>query len=218
MISVKFWKVLTVITVGVAGFSALFMIMDWFGYWGQGEYEFAFSISGGLILLFLVSLLVAALCWRVYRLELIIDKFKRKQVKFYPKSDDPTAAVIESLEETSLSEQQVNAHVLATPPPQSAKDYILAIHKNKVYRGNEELELSPKEFTLIKLLIESGGLCSTEEIIANVWSEEGASNNRTSQDLNQLIRRLRKKINIDGHDFIDSHPGRGYEFRQWSGQ
>lgn len=215
MISVKMLKILIGIGATISSLSILLMLMDRFGYWGQGEYEFEFSIFAGSMQLFVVSVLITALCWRIHQLELMVDKLRRKQVKFDPKPDQQKATTIESTGEINLSEQQTNSNVLITPT-QSTKNYILSIHKNKICRGNKDLKLTPKEFTLMKLLMGSGELCSIEDIIANVWPEEGNSTNRTNQDLNQLIYRLREKINIDGHDYIESHPGRGYEFRQWS--
>lgn len=80
---------------------------------------------------------------------------------------------------------------------------------HKVYRGDTEIELSPKEFSVLLYLIRNQNIVVTrEQIEANIWdfSREGSSNL-----VDVYIRYLRKKID-DGFEtkLIQTIRGAGY--------
>ncbi len=103
---------------------------------------------------------------------------------------------------------------------QSPVDYRLRIQRGKVFRGTEELQLTPQEFLLLQCLIrKEKGVCEYNHILEQVWQEETTSftpSDSSDRDrLTTLVLRLRKKITAIPHDYIRNHPGRGYEFVQW---
>jgi pSer/pThr/pTyr-binding forkhead associated (FHA) protein len=58
--------------------------------------------------------------------------------------------------------------------------------------------LSPKEFTLLAYLYKNRGqICSKEEIGATVWAEYDSSSGIYDYQIENLVRRLRTKIEID---------------------
>jgi DNA-binding winged helix-turn-helix (wHTH) protein len=99
-------------------------------------------------------------------------------------------------------------------------DYRLYIQGGKVFRGTEELQLTPQEFLLLQCLIrKEKGICEYNHILEQVWQEEATtftpSGSSDRDRLTTLVLRLRKKITAIPHDYIRNHPGRGYEFVQW---
>lgn len=103
---------------------------------------------------------------------------------------------------------------------QGPADYRLRIQGSKVFRGTEELQLTPQEFRLLECLMhEEKGICEYHHILEQVWQEEATSSiPPDSSDLDRLtalVLRLRKKITTIPYDYIKNHPGRGYEFVQW---
>jgi two-component system phosphate regulon response regulator PhoB len=74
----------------------------------------------------------------------------------------------------------------------------------------EEVKLARKEFELLAYLISHRGkICSREQILNRVWSDEVVVLNRTI-DVN--ITRLRSKIGVYG-SYIVTRSGFGYGFR-----
>ena len=73
-----------------------------------------------------------------------------------------------------------------------------------------EVKLTKKEFELLAFLIANKGkICSRDQILANVWSEEVIVLDRTI-DVN--ITRIRQKIGCYGR-YIITRPGFGYGFK-----
>ena len=73
-----------------------------------------------------------------------------------------------------------------------------------------EVKLTKKEFELLAFLIANKGkICSRDQILANVWSEEVIVLDRTI-DVN--ITRIRQKIGCYG-TYIITRPGFGYGFK-----
>ena len=78
------------------------------------------------------------------------------------------------------------------------------------YIGNEEIQLTRKEFDILVLLLSNRGtILSREQIMKRVWSEEVVVLDRTI-DVN--ITRLRKKLSIYGNHII-TRTGYGYGFK-----
>lgn len=60
----------------------------------------------------------------------------------------------------------------ATPPLLRHEDLVLDSAQHRVTRGGREIELAPKEFGVLELLLASRGRCvSAEELLARVWDE-----------------------------------------------
>lgn len=88
---------------------------------------------------------------------------------------------------------------------------------NEIVQGEESLteKLSPSEFKLLRFLVQNAGrICEKEEIIGAVWSDAKSQEGVTDQALDQIIYRLRKKIETDPNNphHIQTIKGRGYKF------
>jgi DNA-binding response OmpR family regulator len=60
----------------------------------------------------------------------------------------------------------------AIPPLLRREDLVLNSAQHRVTRGGREIELAPKEFGVLELLLASQGRCvSAEELLARVWDE-----------------------------------------------
>ncbi len=60
----------------------------------------------------------------------------------------------------------------AIPPLLRRGDLVLDSAQHRVTRGGREIELAPKEFGVLELLLASQGRCvSAEELLARVWDE-----------------------------------------------
>ena len=68
----------------------------------------------------------------------------------------------------------------------------------KAWRDDEELELSPKEFDLLALLVrEAGRVVTRERIMAEVWDENWFGSTKT---LDMHVSWLRRKLGDDADD------------------
>ncbi len=88
--------------------------------------------------------------------------------------------------------------------------------KNDIRVGDASIsdKLSPSEFKLLKFLIANKEkLCSKDEIINAIWSDNKTQEGVTDQALDQIFYRLRKKIEQDPTNphFIHTIKGKGYK-------
>ncbi|HST55221.1 MAG TPA: response regulator transcription factor [Solirubrobacteraceae bacterium] len=111
---------------------------------------------------------------------------------------------------------RVRAHLrrlsAATPdgpddPPLRAGDISLNVAARRAWRGDDELDLRPKEFDLLALLVrEAGRVVTRERIMQDVWDTEWLGSTKT---LDTHVLTLRSKL---GHDAITTLRGVGYRF------
>ncbi len=88
---------------------------------------------------------------------------------------------------------------------------------SEILKGGQEISnnLSPSEFRLLLFLIQNQGrICTKDEIINATWKDTKTKEGVTDQALDQIIYRLRKKIEIDPNHphYIQTLKGRGYKF------
>lgn len=88
---------------------------------------------------------------------------------------------------------------------------------NEILKGKENLtdKLSPLEFRLLRYLLQNEGkVVEKDEIITAVWRDTATQEGVTDQALDQIIYRLRKKIEDDPNSphHIQTIKGRGYRF------
>lgn len=96
-------------------------------------------------------------------------------------------------------------------PEQSLRyeELFLDIEKKKVTISNEEVELTKKEFEILRLLLsQPGKVFSREDILTKIWKDDVCVVDRTI-DVN--ITRLRKKLGKYGKNII-TRTGYGYSF------
>jgi DNA-binding response OmpR family regulator len=81
-----------------------------------------------------------------------------------------------------------------------------------LFKGTESIELSQKEFLILKLFLENEGkVLSRAEILAKVWGFDYYGTDRT---VDNFINKLRQKIEVDINDPIHilTMRGSGYKF------
>ncbi len=88
---------------------------------------------------------------------------------------------------------------------------------NEIKKGEENIseKLTPLEFKLLRFIMtHEGKICEKDEIIQAVWLDTKTQDGVTDQALDQIIYRLRKKIENDPNNphFIHTIKGRGYKF------
>jgi DNA-binding response OmpR family regulator len=86
----------------------------------------------------------------------------------------------------------------ATAEHLRAADVSVDVAARRAWRGDEELELSPKEFDLLALLVrEAGRVVTRERIMAEVWDENWFGSTKT---LDMHVSWLRRKLGEDAED------------------
>lgn len=82
---------------------------------------------------------------------------------------------------------------------------------HRVRRASIEVELSPREFTLLEtLLTEQGRVFSKSQLLDRVWGMEATVGSET---LDKFISLLRRKLRADGEALIQTVHGVGYVLR-----
>jgi hypothetical protein len=85
------------------------------------------------------------------------------------------------------------------------------IPPNKVLRGGQAITLTPLEFRFLNCLLEKPGkVCTYDEIIEKAYPDVKAKEGVTPQALAGLATRVRRKVNVPGHDFIKNVRDVGY--------
>ncbi|GIM27769.1 DNA-binding response regulator [Clostridium polyendosporum] len=70
--------------------------------------------------------------------------------------------------------------------------YVISKRQRTVFLGNEEIQLTNKEFELLSYLVENkNSLLSRDQILISVWGEDYFGSDRVVDD---TIRRLRRKV------------------------
>ena len=96
-------------------------------------------------------------------------------------------------------------------------DYRLDLAARRLFRGDEEIELSPKEFNLLAYFVEKQGRALTRDDILNaVWGYDCIV---TSRSVDRFVTTLRNKIEPDPANPVFIHTVRqvGYRFDPVSG-
>jgi adenylate cyclase len=85
--------------------------------------------------------------------------------------------------------------------------YVLDLRRGALRSGGDDIELRPKTFEVLKLLVENAGrLVAKDEIVAAVWPDVYV----TDDSLVQCIKELRRAFGADGDRLIRTVPRRGY--------
>jgi len=88
---------------------------------------------------------------------------------------------------------------------------------NEIMKNDESIteQLSPSEFRLLRfLLLNPGRVCEKEELITSVWKDTKTQEGVTDQALDQIIYRVRRKIEEDPNNptHLITIKGRGVKF------
>ena len=75
------------------------------------------------------------------------------------------------------------------------EDVQVSYDRRKVYKAGMDIELTPKEFELLRVLIENKGIAlSREKLLQMVWEYDYEGNTRT---VDMHVQRLRNKLDTD---------------------
>jgi two-component system KDP operon response regulator KdpE len=99
------------------------------------------------------------------------------------------------------------------PPTIDAGDVTIDLERRLVFRGGEEVHLTPTEMSLLQTLaMEAGKVLTHRQILHRVWGDYAAEN---SPQLRVYINYLRRKLEDDpAHPrLILTEPGVGYRFK-----
>jgi DNA-binding response OmpR family regulator len=94
----------------------------------------------------------------------------------------------------------------------AARDVRVDVAARRAWRGDEELELSPKEFDLLALLVQRAGTVVTrEELMRRVWDTTWLGSTKT---LDVHVSQLRRKLGDDPADprYVTTVRGVGLRF------
>lgn len=114
---------------------------------------------------------------------------------------------IKSIERRLEPEEEKEGNLIIDPP------FKIDSYSRKFYKDNEELELTPTEYQIIKIFMTNPGKAMTrDEILKLVWGDEFLGDSKIV-DVN--IRRLRSKIegNAAKPDYIETVWGIGYRWK-----
>ncbi len=138
---------------------------------------------------------------RILGLELGADDYLAK-----PFSVRELIARIKAVLRRSEDRQPVRSGLL------KVKDLIMDTEKHEVTLGDQTIELTLKEFELLKILIENRGkVLSRNLLLDEVWGYDYFGETRT---VDVHIRHLRKKIGDDETgDYIETIRGVGYKMK-----
>ena len=85
------------------------------------------------------------------------------------------------------------------------------VARRVVERGGERIDLSPKEFDLLRTLAEARGrIVSRTELLSVVW---GISFDPETNVVDALVARLRRRLDRTGPQMIETVIGEGYRLR-----
>jgi DNA-binding response OmpR family regulator len=108
---------------------------------------------------------------------------------------------------------RVKAAIEERPPRlMTLGKFVLDLEKRKLTRGNKTFSLTPKEFLLLKTLMEQAGQVVTRKtLMRQVWDTDYMGDTRT---LDVHIRWLREKVEDDPSEprYLLTERGKGYKF------
>jgi len=88
--------------------------------------------------------------------------------------------------------------------------FVLDPHERVLFSNGEPAHLTDKVFdTLLLLVRHNGQLLTKDEMMTSIWEESFVEEGNLAKN----ISRLRKILNTDGVEFIETLPRRGYRFR-----
>jgi two-component system KDP operon response regulator KdpE len=109
--------------------------------------------------------------------------------------------------------RRTRVHNLAEPVVLQIGDLKIDLQRRLLWRGDEEIHLSPKEFDLLAFMMKNSGAPLTHvKLLRSIWGPEYGGE---LEYLRSYVRMLRKKIESDpaNPEYILTEPWVGYRFR-----
>ncbi len=91
--------------------------------------------------------------------------------------------------------------------------FLIDFRRRRLYKGSQLIQLPPKTYAILELLVENAGkLVEKEQILEKIWPDQYIE----ESNLSQHIHKLRKIFgdNPRSQDYILTVPGKGYTFNQ----
>ncbi|MDR1782486.1 MAG: response regulator transcription factor [Bacilli bacterium] len=108
-----------------------------------------------------------------------------------------------SIVKRALKRSQINSEMIIKD---NTENLIIDNHKKIVYKKEEPIKLTPKEYDLLVYMINKPGLTiSREELYHEIWKKE--ANEKTNRTVDVHVQRLRDKLDLKA---ISSIYGCGY--------
>ncbi len=103
------------------------------------------------------------------------------------------------------------AEVPETPRQVAIDNLIIDVERHVVHRDGEEFQLTLKEFELLKELVSNRGKVLTRDyLLDTIWGYDYYGETRT---VDVHVRHLRRKIETDKYQYIETVRGIGYKIR-----
>jgi two-component system response regulator VicR len=116
------------------------------------------------------------------------------------------ARIKSNLRRSSITNVNANSDVI------KAADLEVDVARYEVRRKGEEIDLTAREFELIKLLVSNAGkVYSRETLMEEIWDYEYFGDMRT---VDVTVSRLREKLSDNINEYILTKRGVGYYFRK----
>ncbi len=138
--------------------------------------------------------------------------------RFEDRSSSDTARNLtpasDSVEGTALTPELFGSEAKAARDILHAGPIALDDVRHRVYVEGEEIEMTNREYELLKFLMSHRGVAfSRDNLLNSVWGYEYIGETRT---VDVHIRQLRKKLEKDGAhpEYIETVRGRGYRFSE----
>lgn len=99
----------------------------------------------------------------------------------------------------------------------SPEEIIYDQDRNEILKGDSDItdQFTPSEFRMLRyLILNKGKVCEKDELIEAVWKDTATREGVTDQALDQIVYRLRKKIENDPNNptLIQTVKGRGIKY------
>lgn len=107
------------------------------------------------------------------------------------------------------------AHISAEPESSSVirvRDLLIDLDRHAVLRNNKEIDLTEREYEMLRFLAEAGGkIVTRQELMSAVWQYEYFGDLRT---VDVAVRRLREKLETNPAEpgYVMTKRGAGYYF------
>jgi two-component system copper resistance phosphate regulon response regulator CusR len=103
----------------------------------------------------------------------------------------------------------------AALPVIALRDVRVDLRRRVVERSGRRVELSPREFDVLRVLVENRGrVVSREELLRNVW---GIEFDPQTNVVDTVVARLRRRVDHSGEPLIQTVVGSGYRIRSMRG-
>ena len=120
--------------------------------------------------------------------------------------------LVEKVSDIFRGRDFIDQHCSKLKTPTAYRNLRVDLKNNIVYRGEEVIALTRREYDLLVMLMSSPKVMSREQLLERVWKYEGATETNV---VDVYIRYLRSKIDVAGQtSYIKTVRGIGYAMQE----